>query len=337
MNLGNQTYLRRTAAAITAAASLLIADTAAAQTFTLNGVGGNSCNYQSMSVQPNGNFVVNCQAAGPATPGEAGTFSLASTTLTIQTGSSGQLNVNRTVGTTDTVVVPFTIAGAGCTAATGNLTFPNASPNSQVINIAAIAANSTCTVTLGTPTRAAPTAGSNGPVLGTQLANITVTAAGGGGGQQAGCPTQPANMLTGDLGPQSLTQRPQMISGQIITFPLPTAFAPGSMLGVVRAGETTATPVGTFFEATISKCRGEIKTAATGGTCYVGSNTQNLAMELYWFFKLTGLTAAAANAMGGCVALEADGPYYLNVRWTYAVQPPWGYGSFVFQWQGGGM
>jgi hypothetical protein len=92
-------------------------------------------------------------------------------------------------------------------------------------------------------------------------------------------------------------------------------------LAVDPVAETTATPQGTFFEATISKCPGEIKTRATAGNCYVGSNTQNMAMELYWFFKLQGLSAADANAMGGCVALEVDGPYYLNVRWTYSSCP----------------
>ncbi len=127
-----------------------------------------------------------------------------------------------------------------------------------------------------------------------------------------------------------------MISGQVISFPLPTAFPVGSMLGVVRAGETTATPAGSYFEATISKCPGEIKTQATAGTCYVGTSVQNL-IELYFFFKLNGVTATDANAMGGCVALATDGPWYLNARWTYPVPPPWGYGSYVFQWQGGGM
>jgi hypothetical protein len=339
MNLGySQTFLRRTAAVITAAASLLIADTAAAQTITLSGATGTpSCTYTSMSVQPNGNFVVNCASATPPTPGEAGTFSLSSATLSVQAGTTGHLTVNRSIGTTDAWNVPYAITGAGCTAASGNAFFASASAAAVTLNIAAVTASNTCTVTLSTPViSGSATTGTNAPQLGTNPATITVTAA-APPPPPGSCPTPPTTMLTGDLGLQGATQRPQMISGQVISFPLPTAFPAGSELGVVRAGETTATPKQTFFEATISKCPGEIKTQATGGTCYVGTYTQNLALELYWFYKLNGITAADANAMGGCVALQADGPYYLNVRWTYPVEPPWGYGSYVFQWQWGGM
>src|SRR5258706_6697145 len=229
----SQTFLRRTAAVITAAATFLIADTAAAQTITLSGA-TNSCTYTSMSVQPNGNFVVTCTSSTPPTPGAAGAFSLSSATLTIQAGTSGQLTVNRSVGNTDAWNVPYTVGGAGCTAASGNAFFAAGSSTAVTISVAAVTANSTCTVGLTTPViSGSATTGATAPTLGISSATITVTAV-PPPPPPGTCPTPPTTMQTGDLGLQGATQRPQMISGQVISFPLPTAFTVNSMLGVVR-------------------------------------------------------------------------------------------------------
>src|SRR5258706_9434370 len=74
------------------------------------------------------------------------------------------------------------------------------------------------------------------------------------------CPPTPPGMVTGNLGLQGATQRPQLQSGQVISFPLPSPLPASSpTLGIVRAGETTATPAKSYFEIMISKCPGQIQ------------------------------------------------------------------------------
>src|SRR5882672_1896214 len=109
--------LRRTSAALAAIAGLMIAADSQAAQISLSS-GTSTCTYNGMTVTPSGDFTVACTTSTPPTPGAGGTFTLSTTSVSLQvsTTASTSLYVTRSGGTTDAVNVAYTIAGSSCTA-----------------------------------------------------------------------------------------------------------------------------------------------------------------------------------------------------------------------------
>ncbi len=316
--------LRRTAVAFAAVAGFMFAGNAAAQSsVTLTGGVSATCQYSSMSVQPNGNVAVTC--AGTVT-GDPGVFTL-NVNNAATVGTALTATVNRSVGTTGAVNLTYSITGAGCTGASGPINFADTSNTGQTFTVNPIAVG-TCTVSLSNPTSG---------VLGTpNQTTVTVAAAGGGGGTVDGCPAVPTDVVDSTL-IQSGLNILRLNSGRIAALPLPAVNAVRNS-GVVKLGETTVSPSGsTTIEMTISKCKGVIDPTLVSGACYLRSTQGNL-NSMTWIGKsVAGVTPAVADMMGWCLALQSDNVQkYVNVRFSYSscTYAPCG---FAIQWTDGSL
>ena len=323
--------LRRTAVAFAAVAGFFIAAPSQAAVVTLTGSSGNSCTYSSMSVQPDGSFNVSCSpptTTTNTTPGAAGQFAFVNATgTTASIGGNYQFPVSRVNGTTGSVSIVYTVAGAGCTNGVGTLTFPDGS-TAQNAQIWALTANSTCTITLGTPTTTATV--SSAPTLGTpstmtiSVAPSTTTTGPTGPTTPppATCPTgytTPANMLNMNLGGIGNPLLAMAKSNQVISIPLP-AVQPGFSTGQIAFGESAGgayTPQPVTLQISISQCPGLIDTDTTN-RCNLTSTNGNY-NSLTWFAQAYSIIkdATSANARGYCWAPAAQGQWYLNAQWAY--------------------
>src|SRR5689334_15466771 len=110
--------LRRTLVLLGAAAGLLAADSALAQTVTLTGATGNSCSYNAISISPNGSVSVQCAGGTvdpppPPPPGQAQFTLTGPATLAPNTAyTNGEIKVTRTDGSngpTASVAFGYTI------------------------------------------------------------------------------------------------------------------------------------------------------------------------------------------------------------------------------------
>jgi len=327
-----QTLLRRTTAALAAVAGFLVSGDVSALTVTLSTPGVSSCSYSAMSVAPDGNVVVTCASTAP--PVGPGTFALTTSTPTLLVGTVGTFTITRTVGNTGDANMTWSASGPACSTVSGLATILASAPlpSSAMFSVTMNAAGNCGISFTGTPAGAT--------MLGTPL-NVTVSAAPPPPPPPppppaSGCPAV-ALTYDGDLGASGIGQRLTMASGGIASYPLPSTTPYTS--GRVIIGQTPISPGSVLIEMNISKCKGVID--PTGGTagpgCY-GKTNSNAYFEFGWVSSTNFVrTPAQAALFGQCMALPADGPWYVNTRWTY---PACAYGpascGFSIQWNPAG-
>lgn len=248
-------------------------------------------------------------------------------------GGPVQITVNRTGGINGTWSVPYTLSGSltnaglmlpGAGTVSGTLTFTGSTNGTTP-------GNSSDIITYNPP--------GTTPVTG--LGNLIVsfgTPTGGAGGQAAttGSPHQltlngpavgcPAETVVRDLETAGNTTLTALASGVVATFALPEPSG-GKVSGIFKLSETTSTypgyPDGTpwNYEIHINKCRGLVQAPPTGvkDACYSMSANMRLHTKV-WFNSLTSryTTPAILNTMNFCYAPKNDGPWYINIRYTYS-------------------
>lgn len=342
-----KSLLRRTAVALAAAAALLISIPASAANVTFSGASaGETCAYASMSVDPAGNVVVSCsaQATGgligsggtppPPPPPATGpdTFTLSAPVSTVATNGTFTAVITRT-GVHSTTDVGLNIAVIGACSSTaaavgggGSIVAHPTDNGPFSIPVVAGATGGTCTILFNV--------GYGGGVPGgsTQL-NITVgasttpvsTPTGTNPGPVAGCPAPDASM-TSYVFPATPGQRVDnngfsffvLPPNAVGTLPLPKTLSGQSGGQVQLTYGTYTASTQTLVEISISKCPGVIDN--TGGSltgsnpaCYFSSFTAADA-QVDWVAKLiNGATVSASK----CMALESNGTFYANIRYTY--------------------
>ena len=328
IGISRQTLLRRTAAALGAAAAmLLVGGPAYALSVTLSTGGG--CTYSGMTVDPNGNLAVTCSGTTqppppPPPPGSnPGTFEVSVSGLTMSAGGTINGTIVRSNGMDGAVNVNWSATGAGCVNNGGTMAFADQSINAQPGSFQVVGSSTggLCTVAISNPT-----GGTLGP---TNTVNIQF---GSPVTVPPGCSQPPVDMLTTNF--QGLGQWwPQLNkSGQIVSIPLPAVQA-GHYSGQAAFGENAGsayTPQPVTLEITISKCPGfiDVDTANPSNT-HPNGNYCNLKSpngsynQITWFGKpyLSLTSATTANGYGYCWAPESDGQWYLNARWSYGTCP----------------
>jgi hypothetical protein len=76
-----------------------------------------------------------------------------------------------------------------------------------------------------------------------------------------------------------------------------------------------------YYEVHINKCPGLVQAPAVGvkDTCYGSYANATAVFAKYWFTKEVGtFTEAKIKTNGYCWAPEAEGQWYVNVRYNYA-------------------
>ncbi|MGZ5032673.1 MAG: hypothetical protein ACXWAC_05700 [Usitatibacter sp.] len=253
------------------------------------------------------------------------TFTAASTATQIAAAAS-TLTVQRSGGTAGTWNVPYTVGGTTSVATvggTGTLSFP--------------AGSSTATIPV-TPA-AAPPAGVTLPASLTVALGAAVQAAGGPAGQNAtlgaipthtvtvnaasDCPAPPTNLLNSTFAGAGNVIVQVAGSGQIVSIPLPLPPWGGYTGSLIITNSPSAgTPEPVTLELSVNKCKGKIDTNTLGTWCNYKTNS-NVYNSITWQgVTISGYSSdAAAYPKGWCYAPYADGPYYLNARWTYSSCP----------------
>jgi hypothetical protein len=137
-------------------------------------------------------------------------------------------------------------------------------------------------------------------------------------GPAVGCP---AETTITPLGTNGSVNHQRVPSGQIVTYNLPTALSgPNGVFGLY---ETTYTIPNSPFstEVHINKCKGLVQAPAAGSVdgCYISSGAI-AKVEKVWMTALTAKlsTPTAVSNAGRCYAPPAQGPWYINVKFTYA-------------------
>lgn len=336
MTFFNSRLLRRTAVVLAAVAGFAIsmhAPTALAQnknTVTLNG----NCD---ITINPDGSFNVTCTQGSTQvktctqtnTCTNAGTFSFTQSTASSPVNGQVALFIQRTgntSGTDGSVNVPINFTGAcfwGANQSTVTATF---APGQNLLGFYATAGatDGTCSINLGAPTMASGTTDYPPTVSGPAIA-LTVGTGGNGTGSAAGCPTgfvAPSDLQTSVF---PAIGNPSLVSGhsnQITSLQLPTTQVP-SVSGAFSLTEATAvyTPSPVTINISISKCKGFIDTSDYTNRCNLTSQNGSYT-SMSWFSGpsiAAGVTdAATANAHGSCWAPASDGPYWVNMRWSYS-------------------
>jgi len=299
---------RRTAFVLGALAALTATGEASAQagTINLNNSTANSCSYSSMTVSPNGSIEVTCD--GGTTPPAGTYFSVSNYISSVNTGATSTKAFKITRGGTAAASdVPFTISGQ-CTLdtpATSSAEFLSATPSVDVYITPTGSSGGTCSIQMGTPT--------TGTINGTSTRTIVVS------GVVAGCPSN--SIIPQNLGATGALTLLKMSSGGITSFVLPAITDNTRRTGVFKVSPTTVSyPVAPWnYEINISKCKGVIDSSSAGAKCYKMSSNNADIGTLQWLGKPGGTyTQAAMETRGYCYAPEGDGPWYVNVRYTYA-------------------
>ncbi len=327
-------FLRRTFVAAGALLALVAAVPASAvQTVTLSGqttVG--SCTYTgSITVLPDGTLAITCTGTGTST---SAVFSVtAPSTLPINTVDTTHVTVSRSGGPAgQPATVYFQISGSGCTAVTnGGLVFQDGGAPQGITITTLSGVGATCTVTL-TPASSTDSALPN-------TVNISLYDPNAGGSTPAGCPTPAAGtavaMTLGPIGSQPTQVR--MASG-VISYAQLIASDPQISVALTQ-GQQAATPAGVTTEIQISKCPGAIfvndANHPVASQCYQKTTTINYnQMTAYTQPKYTWVDQASLGNRG-CWAPVTGGPWYVNVRWTYASCPFSSGCGFSEQWTTG--
>jgi len=327
-------------AVLSAVASLLLLAAAPgfAGQISLQGVTGNSCAYNAISVDATGTMIVTC-AAAPPPAGAAGTFSISSNGITLPWNytSSSTFTITRSNGSTGGVSVNYTRSG-GC----GPLplqdvaTFANGVTS---VNVTVRTPNNstTCKFTL-TGVTATDVTATSAPMLGsTTVATVPVNS-----NIVAGCPAA-SNAVPVQLNPFG-TDRLTLSSGTIGYMTLPanvsSALGTGVKAAKLQFADTTNSPSAATREVWISHCPGVYDSSVLNppGRCYASDTDGGVVLALNWF-ESPGSDPASddvlANTYGICEAYATNGPWYVNVRWTYPdANCPWGAGAcgYTGQW-----
>lgn len=318
--------LRRTAVALFAAVSFAGSLPAFAQTSNLlkRSTGETVCSYTGLSVTPNGNVIVTCDSGGVVNPpppaGES--FSITTSPSSLAVNTSALVLVTRVNGVNSTATINYTVTG-GCLPTSGVFWIGTARPT-EGFQITAPASGASCTVSITTDTGSLATPSS---------VTVPITGGGGGGGGTTGngCPAVPNDVADFTL-KLSGADVQRLASGRIASATLPTIGTQASAQFVL--GETTSSPRAATVEASINKCRGVIDTNA--GFCYLRTDNPSLTGFTWLERPPAGWgvnTDTYAAAYGLCKAYASDGPYYLNMRYTYSSSScSLGICGFVSQW-----
>jgi hypothetical protein len=222
------------------------------------------------------------------------------------------VTITRNLGNTGDATVYYSIAG-GCSPANGEATFLNAGPQSKTFSMTAMSAAGTCTVTL--------TANSGAGAIGSPAAlPVSISAATSplpSPPTGAGCPTPPNDVLDFDL-KLSGADRLMMGSGRIAAAVLPIISATrNSFSGQIIFSEGTTTPRSGVIEISVNKCRGVID--QNGGLCYTSVANFSF-MKLEWVEKAIwgARQQQLSDIYKTCNAFIENGPFYVNVRYTYS-------------------
>ena len=257
-------------------------------------------------------------------------FAFQSSVIAANVGtSSTTITATRSGGPNGQWEVPFTLSGPLSASPTAPLrgslsatkfVFPPGSASSSVTYSPPATTPATpalpvdLVLTLGTPVGAipAPAATQNASLGLISTATLTLN------GPAVGCP---AETIITPLGANGSVNHQRVPSGQIVTYNLPTALSgPNGVFGLY---ETTYTIPNSPFttEVHINKCKGLVQAPAAGTVdgCYISSGAI-AKVEKVWMTALTSKlsTPTAVSNAGRCYAPPAQGPWYVNVKFTYA-------------------
>jgi hypothetical protein len=127
-----------------------------------------------------------------------------------------------------------------------------------------------------------------------------------------GCPAIPIPLAWGTI------REHRMNSGVIAAFPLQSPQGTKASIAFTQ-GQQAATPAGPITEFSISKCPGVIDT--TVPQCYYRNTTININQITVYTKPVYTWASQATLGNRGCWAPASEGPWYVNVRWTYATCP----------------
>lgn len=273
-------------------------------------------------------------------------FAFAASSSGASVGSSVvQVVVTRTGGTNNAWTVPVTMSGSltlGGAMITGA---GSVSPSTLVLSFPANSSQAVLTFTpppvtpgspvlpasvqfaLGTPASLTAPAGQTG-TSGAGTHTLTLN------GPAVGCPV-PETVANSALSAYANGTTLRMPSGAIQTYALPAPTV-GKSTGTWRiSAGTSSYPIAPYhFEVHINKCKGLVDGSA-GGSCYGKFSTKTGIYSKNWFTKTVAApydTAAKIQAAGYCYAPPADGPWYVNIRYTYAGCEIAGNCGWNYQW-----
>jgi hypothetical protein len=326
MSSPNQlSLLRRTLAAIAAAALVFTASDAGAQGNKIKLNGGtkaDECEFSSMSITPSGGVTVQCSGTTnppPPPPPDGEIFVMSTAAMNGQPNSVVTFSVNRSGGSNAAfaaTTVNFTYSGSGC-AITG--TYPVSFANGQLSSPigAPLVGSGTCTATLSQP----PSPGA----LGTPSATVITLPGGNPGTVPSGCPALPQDMLQASFPGLGNPILQMQKSGQIVSIPLPSIASSGQ----VSFGEspTASSPQPVTLEISINRCPGVIDTDTTN-RCNIRSTNGNY-NSLTWLTKPylgRGGTIDSTSANNNGLCWTGTEQRYVNARWSYS---SCGFGSAV--------
>ena len=256
-------------------------------------------------------------------PDADATFAFATTTSLANVGGSPiNIRVNRGGGTNGAFTVPLTLAGD--LAPAGSLLAGNLSAAAL-----SFAANDSFKNVIYTPPSTPPSVpsppatllvtfgaitGGTLPQIGTGSGTHTMTL----NGPQAGCPVPETTAVS--MKGAGVFELLQMPSGGIKTYLLPTPLAPKITGSFNLAPTTPSYPVAPwYYEVHINKCKGLVQ-STPGDGCYGQFANATAIFSKVWFTKFTSSydTTVKLSKYGYCHAPPSEGPWYVNVRYTYA-------------------
>jgi hypothetical protein len=276
-------------------------------------------------------------------------FGFAASSSAAAVGSSAvQMVVTRTGGTNNAWTVPVTLSGsltaAGAMIAGAGTVSPTtlnfAANSSQAVvtytpplaTPAAPALPASVTLLLGAPDSATAPPSQTGSITpGATTHTVTLN------GPAVGCPV-PETIANSMLAAYANGTTLRMPSGTIATFVLPAPTLNKSTGQFYIAAGTSTYPVAPYyFEIHINKCKGLVQ-ATTGDTCYAKFATKTGYYGKVWFTKTLPTnasydTVAEIKARGYCYAPATEGPWYVNIRYTYAGCDISGNCGWNYQWQ----
>jgi hypothetical protein len=340
MSTHTTNLLRRTLVSLGAALALAAGTQVFAQgTVTLTGTSGNSCNYNQMTVTPNGNIQVNC---GTTTSPGIATFA-----LTHPSGSTGLLPPNtsssaivaRTGGPSEAIMVTFSVSGTGCSPNSGGILL-NAG-QSSTIAFSVGAAGTNCIVTIGATGH---TTSPNQITFVAQSGTTPPPPPPTQPGAPNDCPAILGTSVAGDTKIndfQTVDQRRGSPgSGAILYYPVPPSNT-ASVKVTFDQGQTGWSPAGTT-EYQVSPCPGVWDPAghSIAPQCKMTSTQPNNVFTI-WTAPATSTQGTNVQGQGDlqylCYAPVGQRTYYVNVRWTYACPPEivGGYGGcgYSMKWR----
>lgn len=344
MSTQTTNLLRRTTLSLGAALALATANAFAQGTVTLSGTSGNSCNYQSMTVTPNGNIAVNC-GSGTVNP-QLATFALShassAANYVLAPNTSSSATVTRTGGPSEALMVMYSVSGTGCNSNSGGIMMLTG--QSQTIPFSVRAAGTSCTVTIGAP------AGGHtaSPANLTFTAQTTTNPPPTDPPPVSGCPAPLSSSVNGATRPdgdkgvvvnigdfQGVTNTYGVPSGAIIYWPVPTPTT--SVKAGFSQGQTARTPPTPVIEYQVSKCPGVwVTDGSVASQCTTRRTmTGNQDELVIWTAPAAGVDEQSDLVNPSiCYAPIGTATHYINVRTTFSSCPYESTGGcgFSYRW-----